>query len=168
MATRARRTRTDSIQAQTAAFRSATASHAWPSIVPGHPDADQRQVELALFGSILAERASDDWTPLALVTAARAAALSAFVMIEQALAITEGAVVPGGRHGADVANPRLAAIGMANSALVTTMRTLGLSTPVVDRKALVNSGKASREARAVLDRAKGDPLLHGDGADLLA
>ena len=57
---------------------------------------------------------------------------------------------------------------MANSALVTTMRTLGLSTPVVDRKALVNSGKASREARAVLDRAKGDPLLHGDGADLLA
>jgi len=169
MATTRRRARTDSIQAQLAAMKDANSSHPWPELIPRHSDAERHAEELAHYRNLLGERSFDDWSPLSLATAARAAVLLAFTSRLAAEVVVEGPLTLGGKHGdTPVRNPLLDALATANSNLTILLRQIGLAVPSVDRQALANSGKAARTARSVLDRAKGDPLLHGDGADLLA
>jgi len=169
MATSRRRARTDSIQSQLATMRTATATHPWPDLIPAHPDSSRHAEEVAHYTNLLGERSYDDWSPLSLATAARAAVLLAFTTRLAAEVVEEGPLTLGGKHGDQpVRNPLLDALATANANLTVLLRQVGLAVPSVDRQALANSGKAARTARSVLDRAKGDPLLHGDGADLLA
>ena len=166
MSTARKRVRTDSVQAQLAVMKGAANTHPWPALVPAHPDPVRHDEELAHYQNLLGERAFDDWSPLSLATAARAAVLLAFTSRLAAEVVVAGPLTLGGKHGdTPVRNPLLDALATANSNLTILLRQIGLAVPSVDRQALATSGRASREARAVLDRAK-DPLLHG--TDLLA
>ena len=164
MTTRARRTRIDSVQGAIDIARSQQQLRpTWPELVKPAADDELRTNELALFEQLISARALVDWAPHEIVTLGRIASAQAFVMREQHIAQQEGAVVLGGRRGdAPVANPRLAAIAIANGGLVQMLRSVGLHAPAASREVLNRSGAAARAADKVLKRAKGsaeDDLL---------
>jgi len=157
---KARRIRTDSIQGATEAFQSASQVIPWPADIPRSVDPADAAREQVFFGHILTERQHDDWTPLALATAARCAGAMAMSVKLQAQIDCEGPTVLGGKRGdVKVVNPAMNGYQMLQSSIVQLLRQLGLASPTVDKRQLANAAAAERAAKSVLAKAATDDLL---------
>ena len=155
-----RRTRTDTIQGATEAFQSASQVIEWPADIPRSLASADAARELVFFNIILTERQHDDWTPLALVTAARCAGAMALSVRLQAQIDSEGPTLLGGKNGdVRVVNPAMTGFQMLQSSIVQLLRQLGLASPTVDKRQLANSAAAERAAKATIAKAATDDLL---------
>jgi len=159
------RPKADTVAGQIRSMQTARMEHAWPELVPAHPDPAHRTTELAMYRSIMKERSFDDWSEHSRVVAGRAASTQAMIVHLQNELQREGLTELGGRHGDTViASPRLAVLQQLNGTLVSCMRQLGLGAPVQDRRDLKRGALAERDARDTIARAKSDPRY----CDLLA
>ena len=168
--TKARRSRTGSIQSDIAAHQTASKVVAWPTgvVTPFSEPARQARAQ-AVFDSIIAARSHEDWRLIDVLAAARLALLQILLDETDTELAATGMLVLGGKTGTtEITNPRLNASQMLQTRAVTLSRQLSQFGLASEKRELTRRANAATEAKRVITRAS-DPLLAGfDGHDLLA
>ena len=155
-----RRIRSDTVQGATEAFQSASQVIEWPADIPRSLAPADAARELVFFNIIIAERQHDDWSPLAVITAARCAGAMALSARLQSQIDSEGPTLLGGKRGdVKVVNPAMNGYQMMQASLTQLLRQLGLASPTVDKRQLANAAAAERAAKSVLAKVATDDLL---------
>lgn len=150
----ARRAKSDSVEAQVAAFRMAQEAIPWPATVSRLPGAADASRAAAIFASILEARHPDDWRPHDLALAAQLSnCMSQADRITQEIDIEGWTILSpnpkAAAAGQHVRNPKLDALTLISSRQLSLTRALALNGPPSDRKTVSNHARQAAGARAV-------------------